>query len=74
MIPCWQIIKCNIIDKFDCEAYAQAEKPCWTYNHKNNFCAFLECNKCEVYTSFQDFTTVKRAIRNLNTEQDGLNN
>lgn len=74
MIPCWQIIKCDIIDRLDCEAYSQAEKPCWTYNHKNNFCASLKCNKCEVYTSYQDCTTVKRAIRNLNTEQDGLNN
>lgn len=65
LIPCWEIVCCTEHDRFNCQAYAEAKKPCWTYNHINNLCASIECVKCEVYLSFQDCTTVKDAIKNI---------
>lgn len=73
LIPCWEIAKCSEIDRINCEAYSEAEKPCWSYKHKNNICANLECSKCEVYNSFLDCSTVKSAMRSLNTNKHNIN-
>lgn len=73
LIPCWQIVKCSEIDRINCEAYAEAKKPCWAYEHKNNICGSLDCCSCEVYTSFLDCSSVKNAIRNLKPDQIKFN-
>ena len=67
LIPCWEIVSCNINDRDNCESYKSAERPCWTYEHTNNICSTLDCIKCEVYTSFHYCSNIKTAIKNLNS-------
>lgn len=74
LIPCWQIVKCSDVDRSNCESYSETGKPCWSFKHKNNICETLECNRCEVYTSFTDCSTIKSAIRKMKTGLRNYNN
>lgn len=65
MIPCWQIKNCSIADRQNCHAYAEAIQPCWSYQHKNNICAFEKCAECTVYNNFQDCTKIKESLIEL---------
>lgn len=68
-IPCWKLINCPVSDRESCEAFTNTEKPCWSYNHKDNICANLDCRDCEVYNNFTECHQIKREINKLLGEQ-----
>ena len=65
LIPCWAIVNCSDEDKKNCKAYSSFSKPCWMYNHKNNYCSDRECRECEVYYSFGTCKSIKNKLKNL---------
>lgn len=65
LIPCWAMAGCTEKDRVGCEAYIEYDKPCWMYNHKNNFCTGRECRECEVYLSFSDCSSIKEKLKEL---------
>jgi len=65
LIPCWAIVNCTEKDRQNCEAFNSYTKPCWTYNHKNNFCEGMDCFSCEVYNSFSDCASIKEKLIEL---------
>jgi MerR family transcriptional regulator/heat shock protein HspR len=65
MIPCWNIIQCSEDDRKSCEAYTGHAGPCWSYEHRKNICASLDCRECEVYIHFSDCGKVKQSIVNM---------
>lgn len=67
MIPCWNIIQCTEEDRRNCEAYTGHAGPCWSYRHRKNVCATLDCRECEVYRHFSDCGKVKQSIVNMST-------
>ena len=69
LIPCWDIVKCSLEEKINCEAYNKNSDPCWTFKHKDNVCANSSCRDCLVYREFTDCHKVKESIRNLTREQ-----
>lgn len=69
LIPCWNIVKCSVQERNNCQAYIMNAEPCWTYKHNNNVCAETECRTCIVYKEYTDCHKVKESIRNLSREQ-----
>jgi MerR family transcriptional regulator, heat shock protein HspR len=65
MIPCWDIVQCSPTHRKKCPAYAGHAQPCWTYDHKRNACASLDCRLCEVYKLSSDCDKIKSSITNL---------
>lgn len=65
LIPCWSIIKCSESDRNNCKAYDTFSKPCWMYNHKNNYCTGRDCRECDVYKSFGTCESIKNKLKNL---------
>lgn len=63
LIPCWEIIRCREKDRKNCEAYKQNFGTCWSYDHKNNICATLDCRLCKVYKTYGRCSEIKRAIK-----------
>ncbi len=64
-IPCWQINGCTEKDRLSCEAFLSHNKPCWSFEHKNNVCKNMNCRECKVYKSFSECSDIKKAIVNL---------
>lgn len=64
-IPCWQIICCSTYDRNKCPAFNGNSQPCWSYSHKKNICAKLECRTCEVYKISSDCGKIKASIAAL---------
>lgn len=62
LVPCWEIIQCSETDRENCGAYRGLEGPCWTYKHKNNVCATLDCRSCRVYQMSGDCSKIKELI------------
>jgi len=65
LIPCWAICDCKEKDRQNCEAFNSYTKPCWTYNHNNNYCEGMDCFSCEVYNSFSDCASIKEKLIEL---------
>ena len=65
LIPCWSIVKCTKKDRKNCQAYNGYNQPCWTLNHKNNYCELKDCRECEVYQSFGDCASIKDKLKEL---------
>ena len=65
LIPCWQIVQCSEEQRGKCPSYKGHTQPCWSYDHKRNLCATLECRSCEVYKMSSDCHKIKQSIINL---------
>jgi MerR family transcriptional regulator/heat shock protein HspR len=65
MIPCWDIVRCSASDRKKCPAFAGHAQPCWSYDHKHNACAKLDCRSCGVYKLSSDCDKIKASITNL---------
>lgn len=65
LIPCWKIVNCSEGDRNNCSAYASHSKPCWSFNHKNNFCESRECRECTIYKDFNECKEIKESIKDL---------
>ncbi|MCX8057653.1 MAG: MerR family transcriptional regulator, partial [Ignavibacteria bacterium] len=65
LIPCWAIVNCSIENPDTCMALKVSNKPCWTFNHENNFCANRDCRECEVYNMFEDCSRIKSKLIEL---------
>lgn len=65
LIPCWRIIKCTKKERDKCPAYKEYFKPCWSYTHKSNVCAKIDCSTCRVYNSFVKCSSIKDFIKEL---------
>ena len=63
LIPCWEIINCSQKDRENCESYKSHSNPCWTFKHKNNVCAGLECRECKVYINYAECGALKEKIK-----------
>lgn len=70
LIPCWDIIQCSSKDRANCEAYKAQIGACWSFKHRNNVCARLDCRECVVYTTAVDCSQVKRRILDIRS-RDG---
>ncbi len=64
-IPCWKIVGCSESDREKCEAYNSYSLPCWSVNHKNNFCTDKDCRLCEVYRDYGECHSIKEKIKEL---------
>lgn len=62
MVPCWENVKCQMEQRLACPAYAASEAGCWTYNHKSNVCAGLDCLRCNVYLVSGDCGKIKSLV------------
>jgi MerR family transcriptional regulator/heat shock protein HspR len=62
LIPCWHIIGCPESNRNRCSAFKGYLQPCWSYNHKKNICAKLDCRKCYVYNISSDCEKIKSSI------------
>ncbi|WP_290661693.1 MerR family transcriptional regulator [Ignavibacterium sp.] len=65
LIPCWAIVKCSLKNFEYCSALKEANRPCWTFKHENNFCAEKDCRECEVYNIFNDCEPIKTKLVEL---------
>lgn len=65
MVPCWDLIGCSEDDRTTCPAFLGHSQPCWSYEHKNNACAKLECRACPVYQQTTDCGKIKESITSL---------
>ena len=65
LIPCWAIVDCIESDRKNCEAFNSYTKPCWSHNHKENYCEDKDCFSCEVYNSFGDCGSIKEKLKEL---------
>lgn len=65
LIPCWKIAGCPEGDREKCEAYNGYSLPCWSANHKDNFCEDKDCRACEVYKDFGECHSIKDKIKEL---------
>ncbi len=65
MIPCWDVVNCSKKDRQNCEAYNNVHQPCWSYNHKNNVCAKLNCRDCKVYNDYSECGKVKELMKSI---------
>ncbi len=62
LIPCWDIVKCSEEERKDCSSFNNAQKPCWTYDHKN-VCKERNCRDCEVYSKYSQCGNIKELIK-----------
>lgn len=69
LIPCWDITNCSGNDIKNCTAYKSHNQPCWTYKHKDNICARLECRDCSVYKDYAECEKIKESIQNISRKQ-----
>lgn len=69
-IPCLAIINCSDRDFETCGASKSTNKPCWTFEHFNNFSSFKNCREYEVYNSFNHCETVKIKLVELIYKQN----
>ncbi|MBM4168096.1 MAG: MerR family transcriptional regulator [Ignavibacteria bacterium] len=69
LIPCWDIKQCSEEDRSHCKAFRSHERGCWTYKHKKNMCAELDCRTCDVYESAIDCGNIKQRIIELAFER-----
>lgn len=67
-LPCWDIIKCSKKDREKCPAFLKSDSPCWSYKHKNNVCAKLDCRNCEIYTKYNNCDKIKEKIKEYTTK------
>lgn len=65
LIPCWELTNCPVESRENCDGYMKHEKPCWTYKHKNNICAEINCRDCEVYQNFGECGSIKNVIKQM---------
>lgn len=65
LVPCWAIVDCSIQDVESCEALKSSNKPCWTFNHRNNFCTDKNCRECVVYNIFNNCESIKSKLVEL---------
>lgn len=65
LIPCWAVVNCSLEAGEYCGALIEANKPCWTFKHENNFCADRDCRACEVYNQFNDCVPIKSKLIEL---------
>jgi MerR family transcriptional regulator, heat shock protein HspR len=61
-IPCWKLVGCSVSDQDHCQAFKGHSHHCWSYDHKKNICAKLECRDCEVYKISSDCNKIKSSI------------
>jgi MerR family transcriptional regulator/heat shock protein HspR len=62
LVPCWEHIKCPVVQREKCPAYHRSDAGCWTYKHKQNNCADRECRNCRVYQLSGDCEKIKSLI------------
>ena len=65
LIPCWKIVGCSEEHRSKCMSFNGYTLPCWSYDHKKNPCAALDCRSCEVYKMSSDCHKIKQSIINL---------
>lgn len=65
LIPCWEVVKCPVIDKVNCEAFNGHSKPCWAINHRDNYCSGKSCRDCDVYTNYAECSKIKEKIKEI---------
>jgi len=65
LIPCWKLAGCSEKDRNSCKAFISHSNPCWSFNHKNNFCEGKECRDCTVYKDFNECGKIKDSIKNF---------
>lgn len=65
LIPCWAIVKCPLQNIEYCKTLKESNKPCWTFRHKDNYCAERNCRDCDVYNIYNDCETIKNKIIEL---------
>jgi MerR family transcriptional regulator/heat shock protein HspR len=63
LIPCWEIINCSKKDRKNCAAYKANFGTCWSYQHKNNICATMDCRTCKIYKTYGRCSEIKKAIK-----------
>ena len=63
LIPCWDIVNCSLKDRENCDSYKSHSNPCWTFQHKFNICANLDCRECNVYKNFAECKTLKEKLK-----------
>lgn len=57
----------RMYDREHCAAPRGHSQPCWTYSHRKNICAKLDCRICAVYKISSDCSKVKDAIAGIRT-------
>ena len=65
LIPCWNVVNCSDLDRKNCKAFDQHSSPCWTYKHRKNICAKLDCRDCAVYKENSNCGKVKELIKDI---------
>ena len=63
LIPCWTIKQCSELERTNCEAFNEYQKPCWTCKHENNPCSDEKCRLCEVYRRHAHCDSIKESIK-----------
>lgn len=66
MIPCWKLRSCSMEERSLCPAYKSPNAGCWTYAHKKNACAEIDCRSCEVYALSADCDRIKSVVHMSN--------
>lgn len=63
MMPCWEILKCSMQKRNNCDGYLNHSEPCWAVKGKESECAFNDCRNCTVYKDYGDCGSIKNFIR-----------
>ena len=62
LIPCWEITKCSLKDRENCEAFNTHSRPCWSFKHADNLCGEKDCRHCDAYNLYSECGMIKKLI------------
>ena len=62
LIPCWEITKCQELERNKCQAYLNSTEPCWMIKDKQGICKIDDCRKCPVYNEIATCGDFKKMI------------
>ena len=64
LMPCWEVKKCSVEERNQCNAYSTHHGPCWATKSENTICAPQDCRECNVYKNYGECGSIKNFIRN----------
>ena len=65
LIPCWEIIDCDLKIRKNCQSYLENKQACWSYKKLNTPCDDNDCRECDVYKDYSACTNIRELLKKV---------